>query len=500
MRRALSFWFSILVTVTVIAGAVYFFGKVPVPEKVRLPAEAIPSVDPDSPRFYLDTLSGQLGPGYPCEIPEKVDDHARSVILALSDLSPLVDMAERSSVLGAWDANELAFYGSFHLDPAQMKELQEGKVPAPWLEHASGLALGPSEREGILRLTLAKGEVTLFLRADREFLLISHSSEGLEKMEKAMDGSVERFHPLITVEPTWPAHFMAFDGKLIAQAASLRGLAAPDKAITLELAWNSRPGSGEVAWMIEGLDEWLPREAREKIVPMAWDGPAFLPEPLISAFGVSVPEGLGSLVEKELPIPEWMEEAGFDRASLAGLIEGPLVGVIGGQSRLLLFNLPGVILQLPSRGAEGVRWIRGLWDNKWTQFAVSPQPVAGFPEGGKLTLPFTVMAAANDGMAFAGLINESSLGSMTPVDKIIHLGGERSILWFYADLPKAADALESLSRMADLAELFGVDEAPDAQELARLVGQLRSLGQVTLVIHDLGSGRGGWKAAAPAAE
>ena len=153
-----------------------------------------------------------------------------------------------------------------------------GQGACPWLEHASDWPWA-LEREGILRLTLAKGEVTLFLRADREFLLISHSSEGLEKMEKAMDGSVERFHPLITVEPTWPAHFMAFDGKLIAQAASLRGLAAPDKAITLELAWNSRPGSGEVAWMIEGLDEWLPREAREKIVPMAWDGPAFLPEP-----------------------------------------------------------------------------------------------------------------------------------------------------------------------------------------------------------------------------
>ncbi|MGB4209430.1 MAG: hypothetical protein WBJ42_04755, partial [Thermovirgaceae bacterium] len=120
--------------------------------------------------------------------------------------------------------------------------------------------------------------------------------------------------------------------------------------------------------------------------------------------------------------------------------------------------------------------------------------------GGKLTLPFTVMAAANDGMAFTGLINESSLGGMTPVDKIIPLGGERSILWFYADLPKAADALENLSRMAGLAERFGVDEAPDARELARLVGQLRSLGQVTLVIHDLGSGRGGWKSTVPAAE
>ncbi len=99
MRRVLSFWFSIFVAVGVIAGAVYFFGRVPVPERVPVPAVAIPSVDPDSPRFYLETLSGQLGPGYPYETPEKVDDHVRSVILALSDLSPLVDMAERSSVI-----------------------------------------------------------------------------------------------------------------------------------------------------------------------------------------------------------------------------------------------------------------------------------------------------------------------------------------------------------------------------------------------------------------
>ena len=140
MRRVLSFWFSILVAVGVIVGAVYFFGRVPVPERVPVPAEAIPSVDPDSPRFYLETLSGQLGPGYPCETPEKVDDHVRYVILALSDLSPLVDMAERSSILGAWDANEPALYGAFLLESSQMKELQEGKVPAPWLERASGLA------------------------------------------------------------------------------------------------------------------------------------------------------------------------------------------------------------------------------------------------------------------------------------------------------------------------------------------------------------------------
>ena len=246
------------------------------------------------------------------------------MILALSDLSPLVDMAERSSVLGAWDANEPALYGAFLLEPSQMKELQEGKLPALWLERASGLALGPSESEGILRLTLAKGEVTLFLRADGEFLLVSHSLEGLGKMRKALDGSIERFRPLFNVEPTWPAHIEVFDGKLIAQAASLRGFTAPDKAITLELAWNSRPGSGEAAWKIEGLEEWFPTETREKITPMTWDGPAFLPEPLISAFGVSVPEGFGSLLENELSIPEWMEEAGFDRASLEMCIRDSL--------------------------------------------------------------------------------------------------------------------------------------------------------------------------------
>jgi len=500
MRRVLSFWFSLLVAAGVIAGTVYFFGRVHVPEKAIETAAAIPSIDMDSPRFFLETLSGRMGSGYPEDVFEKADDRVRSVISALEDLSPLVNMADRSSVLGAWEANEPIFYGAFLLRAGDMKSLQEGRVPPAWLEQSFGLAMGPSEQEGILRLTLAKGEITLFLRADKDYLLISHSFEGLGKMLKALDGSIERFHFSFTVEPSWPVHLSVFDGKLIAQAASLRGLKVPDSPLTLELACNSGPESGELAWKVGDLGEWLPAEVRDKIAPMAWDGPVFLPEPLIAALGVSVPEGLEGLIEKDLSLPDWMEEAGFDRASLAELIEGPLMTVIGGQSRLFLFNLPGFIVQLPSRGSGGVRWIQELWNNKWTRFAFSPQPVKGFQAGGKLTLPFTMMAAANEDLAFAGFINEASLGKLTPVDGAIPLGGEKAILWFYADLPKAAEALENLSKMTELVERFGVDEVPDPEELARLACQLRSLGQVTLVIHDLGSGRGSWKAAAPAVE
>ena len=500
MRRVLSFWFSLLVAVGVIAGTVYFFGRVHVPEKAFETAAAIPSIDSDSPRFFLETLSGQVEPGYSELALEKIDDRVRSVISALADLSPLVNMADRSSVLGAWEANEPIFYGAFLLQASDMKALKEGRVPPTWLEQSSGLAMGPSDREDILRLTLAKGEITLYLRADREYLLVSHSFEGLGKMEKALDGSIERFRLSFTVEPSWPFHLSIFDGKLIAQAASLRGLKVPDRPLALELAWNSGPESGELAWKIADLEEWLPTEVRDKTAPMAWDGPAFLPEPLIAALGVSVPKGLEGLIEKDLPLPDWMEEAGFDRAALAKLAEGPLLTVIGGQSRFLLFNLPGFIVQLPSRGPEGVRWIQELWNNNWARFTFSPQPVRGFKAGGKVTLPFTMAAAANEDLAFVGLINGASLGELAPVDRVIPLGGEEAILWLYADLPKVAEALENLSRMTELVERFGVEEAPDPEDLARLAGQLRSLGQVTLVIHDLGSGRGNWKTAAPAAE
>lgn len=493
MRKGLFFWFSILVAAGVIAGTVFFFGKVP--ERVVDTAMAIPAIDMDSPRFFFEAESGQLGPELPEKMAEEADESVRSLVSGLSDLLPLVAIAERSSVLGAWVANEPVFYGSFLLQPQHLKDIQEGRIPGPWLESSSGLTLGPSEREGVLRLTAGRGRVVLFLRGDREFLLASHSLEGLDRMAKALEGSQERFKADLTVEPSWPAHLALFDGKLISQAASLRGLKAPDAPIALELAWNSRQDSGEIAWKAEGLKEWLPEKIREKVTPMAWSGPVHFPEPLIAALGVYVPEGLGGMIEKGLSVPDWMEEAGFDRSSLADLIEGPLLASVGGQSRVLLFSLPGILLQLPSRGAEGIRWIEGLWSNKWARFAFSPQPVPGFTSGGRLSIPFTMIAAANEDMVLAGVISDSTLGRPVPVDQVVPVGKEEAVLWFFADLQKAADALESLSRITDLADRFGVDETPDPEDIARLIREMRSMGQVTLVVHDLGSGMGSWKGA-----
>jgi hypothetical protein len=81
------------------------------------------------------------------------------------------------------------------------------------------------------------------------------------------------------------------------------------------------------------------------------------------------------------------------------------------------------------------------------------------------------------------------------VDQVVPVGKEEAVLWFFADLQKAADALESLSRITDLADRFGVDETPDPEDIARLIREMRSMGQVTLVVHDLGSGMGSWKGA-----
>ncbi|HCR38526.1 MAG TPA: hypothetical protein DIV80_03495, partial [Synergistaceae bacterium] len=222
MRKGLFFWFSILVAAGVIAGTVFFFGKVP--ERVVDTAMAIPAIDMDSPRFFFEAESGQLGPELPEKMAEEADESVRSLVSGLSDLLPLAAIAERSSVLGAWVANEPVFYGSFLLQPQHLKDIQEGRIPGPWLESSSGLTLGPSEREGVLRLTAGSGRVVLFLRGDREFLLASHSLEGLDRMAKALEGSQERFKTDLTVEPSWPAHLALFDGKLISQAASLRGL------------------------------------------------------------------------------------------------------------------------------------------------------------------------------------------------------------------------------------------------------------------------------------
>ncbi len=492
MRKGLFFWFSILLAASVVAGAVFFFGKVP--EKIELrPLMAIPAIDMESPRIFLAVGAGQIEPVLPEKLIDETDENVRPVMEALRDLLPVLGLAEDSYLLAAWESNQPVFYGVFLLHESLMTEIQSGKIPQTWLERSSGLAMGPSDKDGILRLTAGKGRLTFFLGVEDGMLFASHSPDGLERMVEALEGRIDRFEVSLSVEKSWPAHLLIFDGKMFAQAASLRGVTAPDKPVSAEFAWNSKGESGEIAWRITGLKEWLPENIKGRLEPGSWQEPVFFPEPVIGAAGITLPEGFEEILNEDVSIPGWMEEAGIDRETIADLLEGPVVATLGGQSRVFLFSLPGFLFQLPSRGDKGINWINALWSNKWTTLAFMPKGVSDFSHGGKMTIPFTLLAAARDDLAIAGVISDSSLGKPRRIQEVVPMGDGKALMWFYADFPKAAETLENLSRINDIADRLGVKGTPDPEEILVMMEELRSMGQVTLVMQDIESGRGSWK-------
>jgi hypothetical protein len=495
MRKGLFFWFSIFVAAAIVGGTAYFFGKVP--GKITDVARTIPVINMDSPRMYILAQKGQIEPGFPEKIAGNVDESARPYLKAVDDLLPLFSFAEESAALVAWESNEILFFGSFMLPPDVAKDIGAGKLPDLWMQHSTGLALGPSSREGFQQLSAGEGQITLTLLAEGNMLLASSSPEGVERMSAVMRGEEKHFEPGLNLETSWPAHVRIFDGGLFSQAASLRGAKAPDTPIDAEIAWKVAGDSGDMAWTISGAREWIPEEVLSSLKPLEWKEQIVLPDPLILAAGLSVPEGLETLDSESYEIPDWMEDAGMDRDSLNELLSGPLLLTVGGQSRVFLFSLPGFLVQLPGRGVSGEKWVESFWNTKWGGFGVSPKPVEGFPHGGMINIPLTVVAAAREELALAGVISSTSLGKTSaPAGSVLPPEG-KALLWFYADFPRAADALEQLAKVGGLAGKLGIEGGEDVEEVMEAARELRSLGEVTMIFNDPESGRGSWKGATP---
>lgn len=489
MRKGLYFWFSVLFAAGIIGGAVFFFGKTP--EKVLDVTRAIPAIDAESPHLFVALEAGQIEPGLPGQFVKKTDENAGPVMAVIDDLMPLFSFAKQSAAVIAWQANEVVFYGCFLLTKEMAADLKSGKLPAVWLEQSSGLALTPSETGELLDLSAGGGKVLFKARTEGDLLMVALSPEGINKMSGTFSGESTRIDTVFSVERHWPAHLRFFDGRLLAQAASARGAEVPDAPIGGEVAWNSKEDSGEIEWNIKGLRDWVPENIRTRLSPHDWSEQIHIPDPLIAAAGLSVPGGLDELAGKDLDIPEWVTGSGLDGASLAGLLSGPVMLTVGGQSRVFLFSLPGALLQFPDRGVDGTNWIEGIWGGKWAGFTLTPKPLDGFTTGGFLTIPLSVVAAARDDLAIAGLITISSLGKTIPVKEIAPVRNEKALFWLYADFPKVAEALENIVKLGSLADRFGVESStPD--EVLSAARELRSLGKVSIVLNDLESGRCGW--------
>ena len=133
------------------------------------------------------------------------------------------------------------------------------------------------------------------------------------------------------------------------------------------------------------------------------------------------------------------------------LFEGPCLLTIGGRAEVFKVPLTGVLVQLPGRGGVAARAVEAIWEALGPMGA-NRASVEGFPVGGAISFPFTVVAAANDELALFGVSDVNSLG------EIEALTLEPGILWLEVDLPALA---KTWSQAEELRDIVGAEIEPE---------------------------------------
>jgi hypothetical protein len=176
------------------------------------------------------------------------------------------------------------------------------------------------------------------------------------------------------------------------------------------------------------------------------------------------------------------ELLGFSLDELESFLEGPCLVTIGGRAEVFKVPLTGVLVQLPGRrGGVAARAVEAIWE-ALGPIGANRASVEGFPVGGAISFPFTVIAAANDELALFGVSDVNSLGETEALTL------EPGILWLEVDLPALA---RTWSQAEELRDIVGAEIKPE--EFADLRQWMERAGRLSLVLNSIEEGHLEWQ-------
>jgi hypothetical protein len=334
----------------------------------------------------------------------------------------------------------------------------------------------------------------MYLETADRLVLVSLQEGGIAKMRNALEDPGARLDVRWTVETGWPGHLYLHDGGVLAASAAMQGRNVGDDPVRLEAAWRKTGDDGLLAWTVSGIEGWIPDIIQESLAGYGWQEEFFIPDPLIAAAGFNLPAEFSTMPEIKSELLQVSEALGVEIQLLGKILEGPLFLAFGGQSRFLVVNLPGFLVEIPGRGAAGEKFIEGLWNRHWMRLSLTPKPLPGLETGGTLAVPLTVVGAASEELALLGAMEESGLKKRVPIRDVVDLP-ESALAWMYLDFPRAADSLENIARAGSLAQRVGLSGGEDLEDIALAAEELRKFGRILMVMEDYRKGRIRWEQA-----
>lgn len=481
------FYGGALILLAVLAAWIMFFRE-PVPEE-REVLSAIPK--PEEGDAYVliygdgeDLNYGSVLSLFP-RLPENIPYRNR-----LQDLFGIMSKGTESAFLLGTKGDVPFVYSSILFDPQTLRTLEEGRIPSEW----KGLGEFRIEEteDNALTLSFSGTDREWLMKPDEGLILFAEGIEDIRVMEKTLAGEVERIEP--KTRSGYTAHMEMDDAGFASQLLALYGIDTKPGNIIFRADWRSEEGDGAMEWDISGLSRIIPEDILNRVHPIKWTEQIFLPDPLLFAFAVNMPQITEEDMEL-LDLDEWQEETGLSKTLFRNILSGPVIFNVSGKSKFLLFKFPGFLLQLLDRGEYGYELVDQLWSAQWGTFSPSLEPMQMFERGGTSSLPLSLVGAANKQMTILGFMERDLLQKTRIPSEVFPLFNDstRAVLWFHFDGPELSSALDQLVSLSSLAEKMGRPIGEDLSTIRESAGRLKELGQVSFVMNSLERGKMTWK-------
>ncbi|NLB84130.1 MAG: hypothetical protein GX791_07780 [Synergistaceae bacterium] len=490
MRKGLVFWGAFLSGFALLALALVFMGREP---EIRRLSAAIPAPPESAPSLYMEGEGKSLSFSLP-PIPAEEKLEIRPFLKSLESLSPVLESAREAAVLVFRDERGLQLFFTAKYSRDILKSLSDGKIPTLWKERSPYLTL--EKQNG--PLFLLKGSFSPFpltLSVDGGIVFIASSAENDLAMRSLLEKKSGGMKISWSVEDAWPNHFFLRDGGLASRLAVSEGL--PVNPVQLEFtgAWREDEKGGKMKWSIAGLDTLLPSRILKMLRPVSWEDHFFVPDPFLAGFGGNIPEGVARRIGTT-ELKGWAGKIGIEDR-MEHLLSGPLMASLGGSSKLFVFSLPGLLLQLPDRGDEGMSFVSSFWNQEWGLLVPSVEPLEGFSRGGTASIPFSLLGAARPDMVWMGILDGESLrpDRLKKLTEYIPVLKDPAgaLFWMYLDTPRFSAALQNIARVGKSVESFGRTVGMDLREMTDAAAELSRLGKVLAVVFTPGTGMIEWE-------
>lgn len=419
----------------------------------------------------------------------------------LAAMAPILAAASESSLVVVARESGLCSFGAISLRDDELAAIEALTLPDEWRRHLTQATFESTDPD-LIRCTIGAAEMQHAIVIDidraRRAAFIADLAADADAMRDVREGRAQGITIKLDEYGEWGGHAMIRDGGLLA-----RSLGAGERAAAIEMRWRTidrrgqaaalteDPPSGEMRWRAYGASESIGESFMRSLAPRDRSHDAmFTPEPLICAFGIDLPDPGRRINELPQPLQaaaSHLERMGLRQAEIRALLTGPAILSLGGRTQVLWFDLPGIVLDLPGRGAASRRLIDAFWTD--TFLGVEPDPIDGYDIGGAISLPFSVMAAMNEDTAVIGLTTPDA--ELSTVASELLADGAPCIAWLYADLPRLGSALAEMPSFNAI--LNGEEGLPMEDEVTASVQEaITRLGRVFITLDAQDSGRLLW--------